>query len=1336
MTCCLSFVGIDFELRELRLFKNSSSKKLKREKYLTLFKLKKNIFPIYMNQFQKETTSFSDGMFIRIEKSLKNIKQNNPASSPKKIERYSSLHNHSDLSLLDGASRISEMVEFTKELKIGSLSITDHGVMHAVVDLFKECEKSGIKPIAGNEMYVINGNISRNYKRSQLSKYHQIVLALSEIGYKNLVKLTTLSHLNGWQGSGAFGRPCISKRLLFKYKKDIVLTSACLGGEICQNLLDRNFYIASKVAEWYKQNFEEYFFLELQDHGHREDRAVNMSILKMAKKLEIKLLSTNDSHFTRDKDVEAHDTLLCIQTGKPFNEPGRMRYSGIEFLKSQNEMNNMYRDHVLPPVIDSALLSTIEVSSQAINYSIWSEITIPKFEIPEEFIHLSLDDFLEFLGYEGLDRILKEKFLHSYETLDKENLNEIDSFKLKFRKYYDRLKYELTSIKKMGFSTYFLVVWDFIDFARKNNVPIGSGRGSVAGSLVAFTLGITNIDPIEHGLLFERFLNPARKSMPDIDTDFSIDGRDLVIEYVSMKYGQEKVAQIITFNRLTSKAILKDMGRSARKETPLIEKMSELIPISRGKPLNLKAMISNDSPSQDFRQNYLKNEDLKDLIDKALNFEGMNKTTAVHAAGIVISSKKLDEVVPLTRGLKGEVTTQYPMEDVEYLGLLKMDFLGLKNLSMVENIVNFVNYRFKSKILTLDSSFLQPHFDKNTFNLLSRGDLDGVFQLDASPGMKDIVSEMRPGSIQDISSILALYRPGPLDTGLIPRFIKRKRKVLLYKFDYPELKVTLDETYGILIYQEQIMKVAQELGGYSMSQADILRRAMGKKKISEMRTQEKIFIEGCINNSFEKIAGRKVFRQMLGFAEYCFNKSHSTAYAFTTYQTAWLKSHWPVEFYSSLLSINLADFEKIEKFIYQAASLGIFIRKPEINTSDVFFVPDYSISSRSCIHFGLGSVKNIGEIAASIIITERKIRGGFLNLNQLVDRLINKQLLSKKLIETLIISGSLDEINGEKKREKNLKNLDKIIEWMNRTQKIKFLNQPLLLDLGLLKKNRVFDKNSKVFSVTTDVEQTCLAAKMTGILAVNSLLLNHSEIIILLGITSSLPVPSSDVYNTNLINASRKFSEGEKFSPILNKIEKTKIFRNFSNSNEQLFISVILEIQEYKTSSQKKIIKMICEDLVGIYIAMIFEKNDDSFPNNEKQIKQNNSLKSSNKFLPGNLMLSVGVEEKEMIGWRKMNLTRAVSLHGYKIIVIEVLPSILRHHSIHLLLKLSFSINSYASKIEECSLPVLINVKGKFRSEILKTGLSVIESDMAIIFQLLRKLGFECKIYQFNQNGL
>jgi len=1281
--------------------------------------------------------SFSDKMFIRQGKRLKQSIQKKLLFSTKD-EKYSSLHNHSDLSLLDGASRVSEMVLFTKELGIDSLSVTDHGVMHAVVDLFKECEKMGIKPIAGNEMYVINGNISRNYKRSQLSKYHQIVLALSEDGYKNLVKLTTLSHLNGWQGSGAFGRPCITKKLLFKYKNDIVITSACLGGEICQNLLDKNPLYAKKVAQWYKNNFKDLFFLELQDHGHREDRAVNMNILKIAREFDIKLISTNDSHFTKDKDVEAHDTLLCIQTGKPFDEPGRMRYSGTEFLKSSSEMNSMYRDHVTVNKITSALKSTINVSKKAKKYSIWSEITIPQFQMPDQFKNFTLDEFLEFLGFQGLAKILIEKFEKKIDVEKIEDRVEITTFKLKYKKYYERLTYELKSIKKMGFSTYFLVVWDFIDFARKNNVPIGSGRGSVAGSLVAYTLGVTSIDPIENGLLFERFLNPARKSMPDIDTDFSIDGRDMVIEYVSMKYGQEKVAQIITFNRLTSKAILKDMGRSSRGENPLIEKMSDLIPISRGKPMDLKSMISRDSPAQDFRQNYLKDEGLKNIIDKALNFEGMNKTTAVHAAGIVISSRKLDEVVPLTRGIRGEVMTQYPMEDVEYLGLLKMDFLGLKNLSMVESIVNFVNYRFKNNIITLDSSCLQPHFDTTTFNLLARKDLDGIFQLDASRGMRDIVSEMRPSSIQDISSILALYRPGPLDTGLIPRFIKRKRKVLLYKFDYPELKQTLVETYGILIYQEQIMKVAQELGGYSMSQADILRRAMGKKKITEMRTQEKIFVEGCVNNSLEKGSGQKIFSQMLGFAEYCFNKSHSTAYAFTTYQTALLKSHWPVEFFSSLMSVNIADFEKIEKYMYQAASIGIFVHKPEINGCDVFFVPDYSKSNGNFVNFGLGSIKSIGEIAASVIIADRKIFGGYNNLSEIVNRLIKKQLVSKKLVETLIVCGCLDEIASEEKRKRILLSLDKLIEWMNRTQKTKYLNQPLFFDLDSFKKENTYtveNQNSNTSAnrvlTCTNSEQAYLAFTLTGIVGINSLLLNQTESIMLLGAINSISFRITGYDSYDLIRDLENKQANQKLLSTLNKIEKIKISKNYQRINDFLIMAFILEIQEYKTSVKKKVLKLIFEDLNGVAIGIMFEKNNITTMI-DKNIKNDykNLMKIKNSFFPGDLFLGSCVEDEQIIGSRKLKLSWVAPVNGYTVILVSIPIQTINCFSVHLLFRLNSIINSYFSNCNSDLAHLVINLKGEFRNEILTTGLSVSDSNSRIVFQLVRKLGFNCSIFK------
>jgi len=615
-----------------------------------------------------------------------------------------------------------------------------------------------------------------------------------------------------------------------------------------------------------------------------------------------------------------------------------MRYSGTEFLKSANEMFEMFGDHVQPNLSISALDNSQIIANQVEDYSIWSEVKIPKFEMPKNFQDFTFDDFMKVLSFEGLFCRLNDRFYNAFELEKRETfLRQSNIILPDYQRYYDRLNYELEAICFMGFSTYFLVVWDYINFARKNFIPVGPGRGSAAGSLVAYSLGITNIDPIEHGLLFERFLNPSRKSMPDIDTDFSIDGREMVIEYVSMKYGHERVAQIATFNKLTSKAILKDMGRSGQVSGSLLEKMSGMIPITRGKPVSLNLMILENSPSIDFRQLYLKNSPIKDIIDKSIRFEGMVKTTAVHAAGIVISSIKLDEIVPLTRGTKGEIVTQYPMENVELLGLLKMDFLGLKNLSMIETVVNFVNFKFRNSVLSLEADCLRPHFDSNTYNLLARGELEGIFQLDASPGMKEVVSDIRPNSIQDISSILALYRPGPLDAGLIPQFLTRKRETVFFRYHLMELKPILSETYGILLYQEQIMKVAQEMGGYSLDQADLLRRAMGKKKLTEMQMQKKTFLDGCLNNSFEKNSSVELFYQVVGFAEYCFNKSHSTAYAFTTYQTAWLKSHWPVEFFSSLLSANLGDTEKIEKFVFQAATFGVFVNQPCLNTSDVFF---------------------------------------------------------------------------------------------------------------------------------------------------------------------------------------------------------------------------------------------------------------------------------------------------------------------------------------------------------------------------------------------------------------
>lgn len=1201
------------------------------------------------------------------------------------------LHIHSDYSLLDGASQIQPLIDRAVELGMPAIALTDHGVMYGAIELIKICQKKGIKPIIGNEMYVINGDIE---VKKRYKKYHQVVLAKNKQGYKNLVKLTSISHLKGFQGKGIFARPCINKQLLEQYHEGLIVTSACLGGEVPQALLNADYKLAKEVAKWYKKIFGEDYYLEIQDHGSREDRIVNTGIVKIAKELDIKIIATNDSHFISCYDVEAHDALLCIQTGKLITEAKRMRYSGTEYLKSAEEMRQLFRDHLSTEIIESAINNTLEVAEKVKPYNILGEPRIPDYPVPAGH---NPDSYVEEIAWEGLLQRLKCK-----------NRSEIPN------EYKQRLEYELKMLQKMGFSTYFLVVWDYIKYARDNNIPVGPGRGcvlantkvmlangeeiyikdiqvgqtvithqgnlqtvtqtheydcdeeiveievanqtisltqehriygvlteectvegasnatvckpsctrycctkphqnyqlkwvkagelskndfvvfprvasqeievtfdlllyiphtaslrydnkfvwyergtnhlstkkipryitfnynfakllgyyiaegytrlgerestvgfglhqkkldyageiqsllaivfgleskiilhqtrnslqvvtysrivgefltalcgqsanhkripseiviqgkseyvqtlisymfrgdgyggnkektltikysttsailasqlrlllarfgywssiikrqkkqvnwateyvvklsgkqllnwnsdfldfpigikqqkfyrndsfyldnnyiylkiknihrikysgkvyditvpgdtsyianslaihnSAAGSLVAYCLRITNIDPVHHGLLFERFLNPERKSMPDIDTDFCIERRDEMIKYVTEKYGEKNVAQIITFNRMTSKAVLKDVARTLGVSYGDADRMAKMIPVARGKPAKLKVMISEDTPEPEFKKAYEndivpihnRNKEpvgtipVKRWVDMAIRIEGTNKTFGVHAAGVVISSQALDEIVPLQKNNDGAVITQYFMEDVESMGLLKMDFLGLRNLTTIQRAANYIEAN-KGIKLDLDELPLEekkaleilakgkqkklPNDINQTHKLLESGDLEGIFQLE-SDGMKQIVKDLKPSGIEDISSILALYRPGPLDAGLIPIFINRKHGREAIKYQHPLLEPILKETYAVLVYQEQIMKMAQDLAGYSLGEADLLRRAMGKKKISEMKKHKEKFIDGAAKNGVDKTIGEDLYDQMVKFAEYCLSE--------------------------------------------------------------------------------------------------------------------------------------------------------------------------------------------------------------------------------------------------------------------------------------------------------------------------------------------------------------------------------------------------------------------------------------------------------------------------------
>ncbi|MEH2437955.1 MAG: DNA polymerase III subunit alpha [Nostoc sp.] len=770
------------------------------------------------------------------------------------------LHIHSDYSLLDGASQLPELVDQAIALGMKAIALTDHGVMYGAVELIKICRSQNIKPIIGNEMYVINGDIEKQERRP---KYHQVVLAKNTKGYKNLVKLTTISHLKGVQGKGIFSRPCINKDLLKQYHEGLIVTSACLGGEIPQAILSNRPDAARKVAQWYKDVFGDDYYLEIQDHGSQEDRIVNVEIVKIARELGIKIVATNDSHFISCFDVEAHDALLCIQTGKLIIEDKRMRYSGTEYLKSGEEMQQLFRDHLPDDVIAEAIATTEEVADKVEPYHIMGEPQIPTPPIPSGH---TADTYAEDVAWSGL-----------LERLNRKSRPEVDSV------YKERLEYELKMIQQMGFSKYFLVVWDYIKFARDNNIPVGPGRGSAAGSLVAYAMRITNIDPVHHGLLFERFLNPERKSMPDIDTDFCIEQRDKVIEYVTEKYGADRVAQIITFNRLTSKAVLKDVARVLNIPYGEADKMAKLIPVVRGKPTKLKVMVSDKTPEPEFKEKYDKEPHVRHWLDMAMRIEGTNKTFGVHAAGVVISADPLDEIVPLQKNNDGSVITQYFMEDLESMGLLKMDFLGLRNLTLIQKTVDLIQetrgYRVDpdeiprqerkaQKILAKGEHSSLPKDVQKTYELLEAGELEGIFQLESS-GMRQIVRDLKPSNIEDISSILALYRPGPLDAGLIPKFINRKHGRENIDYQHTVLEPILDETYGIMVYQEQIMKIAQDMAGYSLGQADLLRRAMGKKKVSEMQKQREKFVDGAAKNGVQKKVADELFEQMLKFAEYC-----------------------------------------------------------------------------------------------------------------------------------------------------------------------------------------------------------------------------------------------------------------------------------------------------------------------------------------------------------------------------------------------------------------------------------------------------------------------------------
>ena len=883
------------------------------------------------------------------------------------------LHVHTEYSLLDGSNKIKEYVARVKELGMNSAAITDHGVMYGVIDFYREARAQGIKPILGCEVYVAPGSrFDKEAAGGEDRYYHLVLLAENNQGYQNLMKIVSTGFVEGF-----YYKPRVDKEVLRKYHEGIICTSACLAGEV-QKYIQRGMYEeACRSAKEYEEIFGKgNFFLELQDHGLPEQKQVNQALLRMSRELEIELVATNDIHYTYAEDVKPHDILLCLQTGKRLSDEDRMRYEGGQYyVKSPEEMARLF------PYALQALENTQKIADRC-NVEIEFGVTkLPKYDVPEGYT-----------SWEYLNKMCWDGFAERYPD---------DEGHLK-----DQLTYELSIIQKMGYVDYFLIVWDFIKYARDHGIAVGPGRGSAAGSLVSYTLGITNIDPAKYQLLFERFLNPERVSMPDIDVDFCFERRQEVIDYVVRKYGKDRVAQIVTFGTLAARGVLRDVGRVMDLPYAFVDSIAKMVPQELNITLD-KALQMNP----EFRNLYETNEQVKELVDMSKRLEGLPRHTSMHAAGVVISQKAVDEYVPLSRASDGSVTTQFTMTTLEELGLLKMDFLGLRTLTVIQNAVQMAE---TSNGVKIDIDHID-YDDKAVLDSLGTGKTDGVFQLE-STGMKNFMKELKPQSLEDIIAGISLYRPGPMD--FIPQYIRGKNNPDSITYDCPELESILEPTYGCIVYQEQVMQIVQKLAGYTLGRADLVRRAMSKKKAAVMQQERQNFVygneaehvPGCISNGIPEKVANKIYDDMIDFAKYAFNKSHAAAYAVVAYQTAWLKYYYPVEFMAALMTSVIDNSTKVSEYILVCRQMGIQILAPDINESvGVFSVSD------GAIRYGLNAIKSVGKPVIEELIREREARGPFKDLADFIDRTSGKEV-NKRTVENFIKASAFDSFGANRRQ--------------------------------------------------------------------------------------------------------------------------------------------------------------------------------------------------------------------------------------------------------------------------------------------------------------------------------
>ena len=923
---------------------------------------------------------------------------------------FTHLHLHTGYSLLDGSSKIPELVKRVKELGMDACAITDHGVMYGVIEFYKACKAEGIKPIIGCEVYVAPGSRFEKGKEKSAERYnHLILLAENDTGHKNLMKLVSRGFTEGF-----YYKPRVDYELLSEYHEGIIASSACLAGIVPTKLRNGDYEGAKAEAMRLQQIFgENNFFLELQDHGLSEQKFVNQGLMRISSETGIPLVATNDCHYLYKEDAEAHDVLICIQTQKNVYDEDRMKYEGGQFyVKSPEEMEEVF--HYIP----EAIHNTEEIARRCNVEIEFGKYHLPQYPVPEGYTSLSY-----------LNKLCEDGFKKRYE-----GANEATETMLR-----ERLKYETDTITSMGFVDYFLIVWDYINFAKENHIAVGPGRGSAAGSIVAYCLGITGVDPIRYNLLFERFLNPERVTMPDIDVDFCVLRRQEVIDYVTEKYGREKVVQIVTFGTMAAKMVIRDVGRALDLPYSFCDKVAKMIPNELKMNIE-KALLINP----DLKRLYDEDEEAKKLIDLSRRLEGLPRHTSIHAAGVVISKREVDRYVPVSTSSDGAVTTQYTMETIEQLGLLKMDFLGLRNLTVIEKAVELVNRnRKKAGRDELDIEKIDME-DENIYLMISEGRTEGVFQLE-SPGMTSFMKKLRPDNIEDIIAGISLYRPGPMD--FIDDYINGKRNAAAIEYDCEELVPILKSTYGCIVYQEQVMQIVRDLAGYSYGQSDLLRRAMSKKKDSVMKEERRNFvygdeskgIPGCVANGVSEQVANKIYDKMIDFAKYAFNRSHAAAYAFITYQTAYLKYYYPKEYMAALLTSVMSNTGKVSEYIISGKEMGIAILPPDVNEGEGNFT-----AASGGIRYGMSAIKGLGENVTDAIVRDREERGPYKSLTDLIERLAGS--INKKGLEALIKSGALDGLSGS--RREKMAVYEQVLDSISHEKHSKMAGQLSLFDIA------------------------------------------------------------------------------------------------------------------------------------------------------------------------------------------------------------------------------------------------------------------------------------------------